>query len=197
MRPAAQAARSRASPASRSSIRSDGSSSPTWMRINCPSGAPRPRPAGDAAEAVGIDRNQQTLIAAPAVSHREMAHPVEHGGEGRLVRELGPDREGEKAAGPAEVALPDRMAGILGECRMQNSGDFVAVAQPAGDPECGFLVPGEARRHAAQTAEGEEGIVRGDAEAELGPAAAEFGVGFLGAGDGTEHEVGVPGDVFW
>src|SRR5690242_21868349 len=90
-----------------------------------PGSAPRPRRA----QLAGILRDDEALIAAPAVTHAEDLHAVEHRLDG-MLRVLLEDNA-EEARGAGEVTLPEFVAGMPGKGGMEDALDLGPLLEPA------------------------------------------------------------------
>ena len=80
--------------------------------------------------------------------------------------EHGLQDDGKEPAGAVEVALPERVAGIGWQRRMQHAGDLGARCEPARDLEAGFVMTLEADIERAQAAQAEIGFLGAGADAE-------------------------------
>src|SRR5262249_48586849 len=77
------------------------------------------RPGGGGADLAAVERDGEALKAAPGCPHAEQGEGVEERQHGRLRHRLEHHRE--QSAGAGEVAPEDRVAGILGQPRMQHA----------------------------------------------------------------------------
>ena len=125
-RPHARATAIAAKPRSRSAIRSVTSSSPIWKRIAGPPGAQRSR-----CGTREVERDGEALEAAPGGADAEQRQRVEERDSPRPAARL--EHDAEQPARAGEVALPDRVAGIALERRMQHARDLGPLREPARD----------------------------------------------------------------
>src|SRR5690606_4133500 len=82
-----------------------------------------------------VERNDEALEPAPGITHAEQLQLVEEGRYGFPRAGLQNDRE--QAARAEEVALPQRVARVGGERRVQHAGDLLARLQPLRHGEAG------------------------------------------------------------
>src|SRR5262249_16919682 len=88
----------------------------------------------------GPRRAHQALEAAEARADLEEPEPVDHRRD-RALRP-GPEQHAEEARRAVEVALPDRVAGILRQPWVEHPGDLRATRQPLGDAQGrGLMMP--------------------------------------------------------
>ena len=152
------------------------------------------RPARRGAAAFGVGRQDQALIAAPAGADAEQVERVDHRVDRRLGRRL--EDHAEQSAGAEKVALPQRVARVFRQSRVEHARDFRPGLQPARHGERILLVPLQPHRQCAQPAQREIDIVGAGAVAEIGGHRAHRQVHLLVGDDRAEHHVGVADDVF-
>src|SRR5665213_1228780 len=90
-----------------------------------PQRRPARRPFGGGAVAVAIEGNHKALEAAPGIAHAKKLDGVEQGIDRLLRRRL--QHDAEQARGAGKIPLPDRVARIAFERRMQHPDDLGPV----------------------------------------------------------------------
>ena len=144
---------------------------------------------------VGMGRDHEALVAAPACAHAEDVHAVEHGGDRRALDAVA-QREREQARRAFELLLPVLVAGAVRQGRVQHLVDLGPGLQPVGDLEAALLMVAQAHAHRAEAAQGEVAIVGRGVEAErLAGRLCDLEHLARGTGDDAHHRVGVTDDV--
>src|SRR5271166_4887568 len=116
------------------------------------------RPAGRGAVGCAVEGNRQTFVAAPGSAEAEELEPVEEGRDRRL-RDRRED-DAEEAGRAGEIALPDRVAGVVGQGRVdhpQNLGPRLKPARQRQPLPLGFAQP---QVHRAEPAQREKDVLR-------------------------------------
>jgi len=137
-------------------------------------GVPAGRPFRRRPIARAVEGDHEALETAPGIPHAEQGEAVEHGGE-RLVRARLQDH-GEQAGRSLEVALPDLVARVSFESRMDDLRHLRPGREPAGHLQGLLLMLLQAQGHGAQPAQPQEDILRAGAHGE----------GIIGVAQGLE-----------
>ena len=106
------------------------------------------------------------------------------------------EHDREQPGGALEVALPDRVAGIALERRVEHARDLRARLEPARHVERLTLVLLEAQRHGPQAAQGKEDVLRSGAHGEAVEGAPQRRPGACVRRDEPEQQVRVARQVF-
>src|SRR5262249_50873101 len=123
-------------------------------------------PAGRGAAALGVGGLDQALIAAPAGADPEQIERGDKAVDRRLRDRL--QHDAEQSACAEKISLPQRVAGIFGERRVEDARYVRPALQPARDLDCVPLMPFETDAQRAHAAQSEEDVVRPGAMAEIG-----------------------------
>ncbi len=178
----------RANPRSISAFRSSMSSRPTLNRIVGPPGVQR------VAVRCASNGTARTLVAAPGIAEAEQLEPVQERRNRRLGR--GPEDHAEEAGRAGEIALPQRVARMIGQGGVDDGEDLRPPRQPAGQRKrlpLGFAQP---QLHAAHPAQRQKDIFRaGGDRHQVGRLVELFEPRLVGRHE-TEQEVGMAGQVF-
>ena len=110
------------------------------------------------AQAVGRGHQRQAFVAAPGRANAEEAQCVDELLAGASVYAFFKGKR-HQAVGAAEVAFPQRMAGVGGQRGIEHAADLGLALQPFGDLGRMALVLGQAHGQRAQAAQREIGVV--------------------------------------
>src|SRR5262245_18078727 len=121
------------------------------------------RPSRRRADAGAVERYGQALEAAPRRADAEQAKLVEERVDRDLRHRL--EHDAERSACAAKIAPPDGVARTAFQRRMDHSGDFGALDEPARDVQSGLMVLRKPHAHGAQPAQAEINVIRTDAKA--------------------------------
>ena len=122
-----------------------------------------------------------------------MLQIVDHGGDLRFARRLQDHREQARRAG--KIALPDRMARIVGQGRIEHTVHLRPVPEPPGDNQGVLLMLFQADAQRAQAAQAEITLFGARAAAHRIGGDLHFLEKFGAHGDDAEHRVRMADDI--
>ena len=144
--------------------------------------------------ASNLGGEDQALIAAPAISHAEKRHIIQHGGEAFFVYRV--NFNSEKPSGAGEIALPQIVSGGTFEAGVQNLADKIKLRQKSGNLKRRLLMLFEPCRQRPHTAQSEKYIIRGGAQAKQTVGMAQITIDISIGANRAEQGVGVADNIF-
>src|ERR1700733_1677020 len=152
------------------------------------------RKARRGARGGAVEGKGEAFIAAPGIADSKQLKAVEERGDSGLRRRLQHDRKQARRAGI--VALPKRMAWVVGQSGVDDAQDLWTAAQPFRQRQPLTLRLSEPELHGAQTAEGKEDVLgagrNGHEMDALMKALEPCRIGR----DEAEQKIGVAGEIF-